>query len=58
MDDDAILFIFGDELGKIMIEVIDYIRANCVRALAPLAPIRKGLKGSSTAFQTAFGIVV
>ena len=38
--------------------MLNYIRADCMCALAPLTPIGNGLKCEGAAFQTAFGVVI
>jgi len=58
MDDDTVFLVLGNELFEILVEMIDHIGADGVRALASLAPIGYGFKCGGASIQTALGVVV
>src|SRR5688572_4892743 len=58
MDDHTILFILPNELVKIFIEMLDHLRADRVRTLSSLAPIRNGLERQGASLQATLCVVV
>ncbi len=58
VDRDAVLGQLRDELIQVFVQVRDNLRADGVRALAALTPIRERLEGFDASFNTTLGIGV
>src|SRR5688572_6378373 len=56
MDNDTITLRTSDELIEICVEMLDHVRADGMRLLTPLAPIRERLKRADASLYPAFGV--
>lgn len=56
VDDDAVGFVFGDELVQVFVKMFDHVRADAMRALTPFAPVGNRFKRSGAPFQAALGV--
>lgn len=58
MDSDPIFGQARGELEDVLVEALDHVRADGVRALATRLPVWQGGEGRGADFQSAFGVGV
>lgn len=58
VNDDTVLHIFGNELIKVLVKILDHLRADGMGAPSAVTPVRDRGKGCGAAVEPPLGIIV